>query len=134
MMNTVVQQAIAHWHFVAPVLTEPSNESEYDALVDTLNELLDVTGDDEYHPLSGLVDRIGDLVHAYEQRHYPMPKGDGRNALAFLMQQHGLTQSDLSDVASQSVISEILNGNRQLNIHHIKALVQRFGVSADAFL
>ena len=23
MMNTVVQQAIAHWHFVAPVLTEP---------------------------------------------------------------------------------------------------------------
>ena len=78
MMNTVVQQAIAHWHFVAPVLTEPSNESEYDALVDTLNELLDVTGDDEHHPLSGLVDRIGDLVHAYEQRHYPMPKEIGR--------------------------------------------------------
>ena len=134
MMNVVVQQAIEHWRFVAPVLTEPTNEAEYEALVYTLNELLDIAGDDESHPLSGLVDRIGDLVCAYEQTHYPMPEGDGRNALAFLMQQHGLTQSDLSDVASQSVISEILNGNRQLNANHIKALVKRFCVSADAFL
>lgn len=31
---------------------------------------------------------------------------------------------DLPEVATQSVISEILNGKRQLNIRHIKALTE----------
>lgn len=133
-MNTLTQQAVAHWQFVAPVLTEPTNKAEFEALITTLDELLDITGDDESHPLMGLVDRVGDLVSAYEQVHYPMPEGDGCNVLAFLMEQHGLTQSDLPDVASQSVISEILSGKRQLNANHIRALCKRFGVSADTFI
>lgn len=49
------------------------------------------------------------------------------------MAQHGLGQSDLAEVATQSVISEILSGKRQLNIRHIKALSERFKVSADTF-
>lgn len=133
-MNTVIQQAIEHWRFVAPVLTEPTNEAEYEALVDTMNELLDRVGEDDDHPLSGLLERVGDLVLAYEAVHYPIPDAEPREVLAFLMEQHGLTQSDLPEVASQSVISEILNGNRQLNANHIRALVKRFGVSADAFM
>lgn len=133
-MNAVVQQAIEHWQFIAPILTAPNDEKEYRTLVATLDDLLDIVGDDEQHPLSSLVDRVGDLVSSYEMVHYPMPKGDGRNVLAFLMQQHQLKQSDLSDIASQSVISEILNGNRQLNANHIRALTKRFGLSADAFL
>jgi len=76
---------------------------------------------------------LGDLVSDYENEHLPMPKGDGRAALAFLMEQHGLGQSDLAEVATQSVISEILRGKRQLNIRHIKALSERFNVSADTF-
>jgi len=76
---------------------------------------------------------IGDLVSDYENEHLPMPKGDGRAALAFLMEQHGLGQSDLTEVATPSVISEILSGKRQLNIRHIKALSERFNVSADTF-
>ncbi|MDR7016881.1 helix-turn-helix domain-containing protein [Acinetobacter sp. 3657] len=132
-MNAIVQQAIEHWKFIAPVLTPPNNDNEYDALVSTLDELLDITGDDEDHPLSGLVDRIGDLIAAYDDEHYRIPHAEPHEVLAFLMEQHHLTQSDLFDVAPQSVISEILNGHRQLNANHIKALTKRFGVSADVF-
>lgn len=64
----------------------------------------------------------------------PMPKGDGRTALAFLMQQHGLGQTDLPKVATQSVISDILNGKRQFNLRQIKSLCERFNVSAETFL
>ncbi len=50
------------------------------------------------------------------------------------MDQHGLKQSDLPEVGSQGVVSEILNGGRELNVRQIKALSSRFGVPAAAFL
>jgi HTH-type transcriptional regulator/antitoxin HigA len=133
-MNTVAKQAIEHWAYVAPLLMPPVDDAAFESLVATLDELLEITGDDESHPMMGLVHYVGDLVSAYEQVHYQMPEGDGRNALAFLMQQHSLTQSDLPDVGPQSVISDILNGKRQLNANHIRALCKRFNVSADTFL
>ncbi|MNN97350.1 Antitoxin HigA [compost metagenome] len=53
--------------------------------------------------------------------------------LRYLMQEHGLSQTDLPEVGAQSVISEILGGKRQLNVRHIRALSERFGVPADVF-
>jgi HTH-type transcriptional regulator/antitoxin HigA len=35
--------------------------------------------------------------------------------LQFLMKEHDVTQSDLTEVGSQRVVSEILSGKRQLN-------------------
>lgn len=121
------------WRYVAPLLSKPENKDDFDVIVEALDELIDQVGDDESHPLIGLIHQLGDLVSAYENEHIPMPQGDGRAALAFLMDQHGLGQADLSDVATQSVISEILSGKRQLNVRHIKALSERFNVSADTF-
>jgi HTH-type transcriptional regulator/antitoxin HigA len=133
-MNAITQHAIEHWHYVAPLLNTPEQPADFDVLVETLDELLDMVGDDESHPLMGLVHRLGDLVSAYEQQHQPMPHGDGRAVLAFLMATHQLTQADLADVAPQSVISELLSGKRQFNVRHIKALSARFGVSVETFL
>lgn len=121
------------WRYVAPLLSKPENKDDFDVIVEALDELIDQVGDDESHPLIGLIHQLGDLVSAYENEHMPMPQGDGRAALAFLMDQHGLGQADLSEVATQSVISEILSGKRQLNVRHIKALSERFNVSADTF-
>lgn len=132
-MNAMIKQAVDHWRYVAPLLSKPETKEDFNTLTEALDELLDIVGDDESHPLMGLILQLGDLVSAYEHEHLPMPEGDGRTALAFLMEQHGLSQSDLSDIATQSVISEILNGKRQLNIRHIKALSERFNVSADTF-
>ena len=135
-MNALVKQAIDHWQFVAPVLTKPTNDSEYDALVTTLNDLLDVAGDDESHPLSSLMDYVGDLVSEYEQAHHPIATTptEPKEILRFLMTQHGLKQSDLPEVGNQSIISGLLSGARPFNLRHIEALKKRFGVSAELFI
>jgi len=51
-----------------------------------------------------------------------------------LMQEHGLTQSDLPGVGAQSVVSEILSGKRALNLRQIRWLAERFGVSVETFI
>jgi HTH-type transcriptional regulator/antitoxin HigA len=50
------------------------------------------------------------------------------------MEENGLKQKDLSDLGSQGVVSEILSGKRALNIRQIKALSNRFNVSASVFI
>lgn len=134
MRNEAIDLAIRHWAYVAPVLKTPRSESEYDALVATLDELLAITGDSEDHPLASLVDRLGDLVAAWDADSHPIPDAEPREVLRFLMQQHGLSQSDLPEVGPQSVVSGILAGKRVLNARQVKALAQRFGIRADAFL
>jgi HTH-type transcriptional regulator/antitoxin HigA len=135
-MNALVKQAIEHWQFVAPILTKPTNEIEYDALVNAMDDLLDVAGDDESHPLSGLIDYMGDLVSDYEQRLHPIAQipSEPKEILRFLMEQHHLKQSDLPEVGNQSVVSGLLSGQRSFNLRHIESLTKRFGVSAELFI
>lgn len=47
-------------------------EADYDRTVKMMNELLDVAGDDEDHPLSSLLDLTSDLVSRYEHEHHPI--------------------------------------------------------------
>ncbi|NAW33581.1 helix-turn-helix domain-containing protein [Halomonas alimentaria] len=133
-MTSIVQQAAAHWRFVAPLLNAPESEDDYDALVAALDELLELVGDDEEHPLASLASHMGDLIEEYDDAHRPIPEVRGADMLRQLMQWHGLDQSSLPEVGTQSVISEILNGKRRLNVRQIKALTQRFGLPADLFL
>ncbi len=50
------------------------------------------------------------------------------------MEEHDLKQSDLKlEIGSQGVVSEILNGKRQLNARQIKGLSKRFHVSPAVF-
>jgi len=59
----------------------------------------------------------------------------GVTALRFLMDEHGLTQSDFKqEIGSQGVASEILSGHRKLNLKHIKKLAERFKLSPEMFI
>ena len=133
-MNALVEQAVEHWQFVSPLLRKPKNEADYDALVAALDQLSDLIGDDESHPVMSLVDIIGDWVEAYDLEHRPMPKASGVDVLRSVMQEHGLTQSDLPGVGTQSVVSEILSGKRQLNVRQIRWLADYFKVPVDMFI
>ncbi|MCL4872214.1 MAG: transcriptional regulator [Anaerolineae bacterium] len=110
------------------------NEAEYDQAFDRLNTLLDEVGTDENHPLYGLLDTLGTVIQAYEETHYPMPASSGADMLRHFMAEHHLTQSDLSEVGSQGVVSEILCGKRELNVRQTRALAQRFQVSPAVFV
>ena len=132
-MTLVNDQIQAHWENIAPLLTI-RNEREYNAAVRRLNELLDEIGTNENHPLYSFLDTLGTLVYAYEEEHYPIPAATGADVLRLLIDEHGLTQSDLPEVGSQGVVSEILNGKRELNVRQIRALSERFKVSTAVFV
>ena len=103
-------------------------------MAEMLDALLDAAQGDERHPAMGLVDIVGSLIEHYEAEHHPLPEATGVQALKFLLLQHGLKQSDLPEVGSQGVVSEILSGKRELNIRQVRALSERFGVSAASFV
>jgi HTH-type transcriptional regulator/antitoxin HigA len=115
---------------IAPI----RDEAHYQQMTAMLGALLVEAGGNEEHPAMGLVDIVGDLIEDYEAEHHPLPDVSGVQALKFLMEQHGLKQSDLHEIGSQGVVSEILTGKRELNIRQIRALSERFGVSPATFV
>lgn len=132
-MSAVTKDLANHWSRVSPLLTI-RNEREYDAAIKRLNSLLDEVGANERHPLFGLLDTLGTLIHAYEETHYPMPKQSGADMLRYFMEEHGLSQSDLAEIGTQGVVSEILSGKRELNLRQVRALADRFHVSPAVFI
>ena len=132
MTTLIPHQTQSHWQIIQPLLAI-RNELEYDLAIERLNFLIDEVGTDETHPLYELLDTLGTLVHAYEEHHYQIPECSGAEMLRHLMDEHGLVQSDLPEIGSQGVISEILNGKRELNTRQIGLLAQRFNVSPAVF-
>jgi HTH-type transcriptional regulator/antitoxin HigA len=132
-MTAISQELQHHWAALGPLLSI-RNEKEYDLAVERLHRLLDEIGDDEHHPLYTLLDTLGTLIHAYEEQHHPMPECSGGEVLRFLMQEHGLRQSDLPEIGSRSLVSEVLRGKRELDVRQIRALAKRFHVSPTVFL
>ena len=81
-----------------------------------------------------LADLLTLLIEDFEEKHYALPKASPVAVLQFLMDQHGLMQKDLVDVfGTRSVVSEVLNGKREMSKDHIRRLSRRFHVSAELF-
>ena len=132
-MNAMANNLEAHWATIRPLLTI-RNERDYQRAVKRMETLLDEIGSDERHPLYSLLDTLGTLLEAYEEQHYAIPDATGAGVLEYLMEEHGLTQSQLPEVGSQGVVSEVLSGKRELNVRQIRELSKRFKVSPAVFL
>ena len=112
----------------------PTNEAEYEQLVELLDEITDIVRDDEAHPLAKMMDVIGVLIEDYEDEHISEPEGDPISVLKHFMEEFDLKQTDLLELGSQGVVSEILSGKRDLNLRQVKALSERFKVPASVFI
>ena len=78
---------------------------------------------------------MGELVAAYESRTHAVPDAPPREVLRLLMEQNGLTQTDLHrELGGQPAVSAVLNGKRKINSRQAKALAARFRVSPAAFI
>lgn len=136
-MNTVTYSKIhalaENWQHIAPLVFVPYTDEEYQKCLALLEQLIDEVGEDESHPLASLLDVVGTLVDNYEQAHFSIPDAKPQDVLRFLMKEHDLKQGDLPEIGSQGVVSEILNGKRELNKRQIQALSERFAVSPNVF-
>jgi len=74
------------------------------------------------------------LIENFEDKNYQLRPSTPLEVVAELMDSNGLRQKDLVDVfGTESVVSEVLNGKRELNKDHIKRLSARFNVSPELF-
>ncbi|CAN7367885.1 transcriptional regulator [Trinickia sp. LjRoot230] len=112
-----------------PIMTN----RDYDFAVRALNALLDAGAADEGHKLAPLADALGEFVGDYDEAHYRLPDAAPADVLKYLMMENDVKQSDLPEIGSQGVVSEILNGKRELNTRQIAALSKRFNVSPAVF-
>lgn len=110
------------------------NEKEYDRMVLLMNLLAEAAGDDEDHPLSGLLDWVSDLVSKYEQEHFAIDQAEPKDALRFLMEARGLKQGELAGIVHQSNLSAILAGKRKISASLAGKLGKFFGISPAVFV
>jgi HTH-type transcriptional regulator / antitoxin HigA len=81
-----------------------------------------------------LIDLLIVLVEEFENRHYPVPDAGPLDIIRHLMEAHQLRQKDLVDVfGTESIVSDVLNGKRELSKEHIHRLSTRFHVSPAVF-
>lgn len=136
MDRQVIEDITARFQALAAIvpLHAIRTEGDYDKAVAVMNQFLDAGAADERSPLADLTNALGSLIGDYEDAINPPQEVTPAATLRFLMEQHQLTQSDLPEIGSQGVVSEILRGKRDLNVRQIKELAGRFHVPAAVFI
>ena len=127
-------ETIKAWPTISKVLSTLHTEEQYEKAVMWLDKLIDEVRGKNDPLLESLIDTIGTLIKDYEDRNIPELESDPIGTLNYLIEEHNLKQSDLKELGSQGVVSEILRRKRQLNIRQIKALSKRFNVSPAVFI
>jgi HTH-type transcriptional regulator/antitoxin HigA len=114
----------------APRLIHSDAElAEYTEALFNLTAKSDPTPDEEE-----AIELMTLLVERYEQERYPVPQAEPADVLRFLLERNSLSQRDIAaEFGSESTVSLVLSGKRQLNRDHIARLSQRFNVSPAVF-
>lgn len=130
-----IEELAAHFEAISQkVPLHPINSDiEYDFAVRALNALLDAGAADEGHRLAPLADTLGEFIAEYDEAHHQLPEASPADVLRQLMLESDVRQSDLPEIGSQGVVSEILSGKRELNTRQISQLARRFHVSPAVF-
>jgi HTH-type transcriptional regulator/antitoxin HigA len=115
-------------------LTPIRNEEDFSRVHALADALADEVGDDESHPLYSLFDLTMTLIEQWENEHVKIPVAPPREVLRFLLEEHNLRQKDLEEIASPTLISDILAGRREISKRLARSLADRFQVDISAFI
>lgn len=132
-MSAAVRHTVKHWGYVAPYMHVPRNEAEYEKQLAFVDELMQLSRLKKDADVTSLLQLVSSNIASYENLRYPAKKVSPVEMLKFIMEEHNLGQSDLPEIGSQSLVSKILKGERQLTLEHIRHLSKRFGVSPAVF-
>ena len=105
------------------------NDSDHGAAKALIEKLL-VSGDEHAR-----IAPQARLIEAYERRRWPRRELTVPELLTYLMDQHGMSRSDLVPLlGSPSRVSEIMRGKRELSMKMVKRLRDRFKIPADLLI
>lgn len=76
-----------------------------------------------------------DLIHTYEQQRYPIPPSPPHEILTHLMEQRGLSPTDLLPLlGGKGRVSEVLSGTRDVSEERAKRVAAFFQLGVELFL
>jgi HTH-type transcriptional regulator/antitoxin HigA len=108
------------------------NETELPQLEERIWELLAV--DSRTPAQEAYLTLLSGLVERWESEHVVIPPVTGVELVKALLLERGLRQKDLVPVfGTESIVSEVLSGKRELQAKHIEALADFFRVSPAVF-
>ncbi len=98
-------------------------------VVDSLIDKGELTPDEQDY-----LNVLGILVYEYEEKHNTIPDIYGVELLQALIAEFGLRQKDLIPIfKTESIVSEVLSGQRKLTVNHIRKLAEFFHISPAGF-
>jgi|SRR5437868_15536062 len=130
-MNATAVDYTTLWSKILPrvVQSEAQNE-EYLGILQELERRSDNLSAAE----TELAELLTLLIEDFEERNYRITHAGPLEVLAELMEANNLRQKDLAPIfGTESIVSEVVNGKRELNKEHIKKLSKRFNVSPELF-
>ena len=118
---------------VAP--TVPRTEKENERLLGEIEKLM-AKGEKNLRPEEdALLELLTHLVETFEKSAYPREKSSPAEVVAFLLEQRGLSPSDLwSVLGSKGRVSELLSSRREVSKDQAKRLGEFFHISPAAFI
>jgi HTH-type transcriptional regulator/antitoxin HigA len=133
-MQNTLDRAVQHWEMVAPAIDVPRTSEDYEALLANISELMNMVGNRHQRQYSGLLKAMTTAAKEYEGNCLSDLRGSGLHSLRYLVKLHRVKQSELKEIGSQGVVSEVLNGKRSLTLRHVRELARRFNVSPGTFI
>lgn len=120
-----------------PILREISSDKDYEYALALMEEFLK-----DYDTNLVAIEALSNAIARYEAEalyftEFNQRRLDGDPAVAtlqVLMDQHNLKTTDFkNEIGSKSMVSQVLNGGKQLTRSHIGRLGTRFGISPALF-
>jgi HTH-type transcriptional regulator/antitoxin HigA len=110
-------------------ITSERQHREYLSVVDYLASKEGLTKEEDKY-----AQVLTTLIVAYEEENHPIPDASPIDVLRTLIEANDLRQKDLAVIfGSESIVSEVLHGKREINRNHIEKLSKRFNVSPAVF-
>jgi len=111
-------------------------ESDYRAALKAAEAIFDAPSEpDPDSELGVYFDALLTLIEAYERKHYPIDPPDPIDAIAFHMEQAGLTVADMTPyIGARNRVYEVLARKRPLTLAMIRRLSAGLGIPAQVLI
>ena len=140
-MGLVTKNAFRDFSNIASPFLNLKDESHYLAALELIEDLMQEAEDTLDEPLNPVIEMLSQSIETYENQNNDITAFEKEaellasdiSVLRLIMDQYALGVDDIPEIGSKSMVSRVLNGKRDLNKNHIKALSERFGVNPNIF-
>lgn len=128
MRDNMSYSELLQWFPPRPIMSD-AQYCKTQEVIDALIDKGELTPDEEEY-----LDLLGTLLYTYEEQHVDIPDIWGVELIKAFLSERQLRQKELVSIfKTESIVSAVLNGHRNLTVEHIEKLAEFFKVSPALF-